>query len=153
MQTVVWFRTKIELVIYKTTNSFWSVWFLSYFTTLSPICHLSPISHTSLTHLSPNSLPFLTHHSPIYHLWLTHPSLSHFSPISPHFSPISHPSLTNFFFIIVTTFVEFIYSEKATKFCEISTLLLSYVVPVKSKVEILQNFVAYSEYMNFTHYT
>ena len=28
---------------------------------------------------------------------------------------------------------------------EISTLLLSYVVPVKSKVEILQNFVAFSE--------
>ena len=44
----------------------------------------------------------------------------------------------------------FIYSEKATKFCEISTLLLlSYVVPVKSKVEILQNFVTFSEYMNF----
>ena len=35
--------------------------------------------------------------------------------------------------------VKFIYSEKATKFCKISTLLLSYVVPVKSKVEILQN--------------
>ena len=45
--------------------------------------------------------------------------------------------------------LKFIYSEKATKFCEISTLLLSYVVPVKSKVEILQNFVAFSEYMNF----
>ena len=45
--------------------------------------------------------------------------------------------------------VKFIYSEKATKFCEISTLLLSYVVPVKSKVEISQNFVAFSEYMNF----
>ena len=30
--------------------------------------------------------------------------------------------------------LKFIYSEKATKFCEISTLLLSYVVPVKSKV-------------------
>ena len=45
--------------------------------------------------------------------------------------------------------VKFIYSEKATKFCEISTLLLSYVVPVKSKVEISQNFVAISEYMNF----
>ena len=43
----------------------------------------------------------------------------------------------------------FIYSEKATKFCEISTLLLFYVVPVKSKVEISQNFVAFSEYMNF----
>ena len=27
---------------------------------------------------------------------------------------------------------------------------LSYVVPVKSKVEISQNFVAFSEYMNFT---
>ena len=29
--------------------------------------------------------------------------------------------------------VKFIYSEKATKFGKISTLLLSYVVPVKSK--------------------
>ena len=45
--------------------------------------------------------------------------------------------------------VKFIYSEKVPKFCEISTLLLSYVVPVKSKVEISQNFVAFSEYMNF----
>ena len=32
---------------------------------------------------------------------------------------------------------------------KISTLLLSYVVPVKSKVEISQNSVAFSEYMNF----
>ena len=46
--------------------------------------------------------------------------------------------------------VKFIYSEKATKFCEISTVDLSYVVTVKSTVEILQNFVAFSEYMNFT---
>ena len=44
---------------------------------------------------------------------------------------------------------KFIYSEKATKFCEISILLLSYVVPVKIKVDILQNFVAFSEYVNF----
>ena len=43
--------------------------------------------------------------------------------------------------------LKFIYSEKATKFCEISTVDLSYVVPVKSTVEISQNFV--SEYMNF----
>ena len=42
----------------------------------------------------------------------------------------------------------FIYSEKATKFCEISTLGLSYVVTVKSTVEISQNFVAFLEYMN-----
>ena len=44
-------------------------------------------------------------------------------------------------------YIKFIYSEKATKFCEISTLDLSYVVPVKSTVQILQNFVAFSEYM------
>ena len=44
--------------------------------------------------------------------------------------------------------VKFMYYEKATKFCETSTLLLSYVVPVKSKIS--QNFVAFSEYMNFT---
>ena len=45
---------------------------------------------------------------------------------------------------------KFIYSEKATKFCEISTLLLSYVVPVKNKAKISQTFVAFSENMNFT---
>ena len=44
--------------------------------------------------------------------------------------------------------LKFIYSGKATQFCKISTLLLSYVVLVKSKVEISQNFVAFSEYMN-----
>ena len=32
--------------------------------------------------------------------------------------------------------LKFIYSEKATKFCEIFTLLLSYVAPVKSKMKI-----------------
>ena len=46
--------------------------------------------------------------------------------------------------------IKFIYSEKATKFCEISTLLLSNVVPVKSKVEIFQNSVDFSEYMNLS---
>ena len=45
--------------------------------------------------------------------------------------------------------MKFIYSEKATKFCKISTFLLSYVLQVKSKVEISQNLVAFSEYMNF----
>ena len=43
--------------------------------------------------------------------------------------------------------LKLIYSEKATKFCQISTILLTVV---KSKVEILQNFVVFSEYMNFT---
>ena len=41
-------------------------------------------------------------------------------------------------------------SRRPQNFFEIFTLLLSYVVPVKSKVKILQNFVAFSEYMNFT---
>ena len=30
-----------------------------------------------------------------------------------------------------------------------STLILSYVVPVKSKVDISQNFVAFRKYMNW----
>ena len=45
--------------------------------------------------------------------------------------------------------LKFICSEKATNFWEISTLLLTTVHTVKTKVEILQNFVAFSEYMNF----
>ena len=45
--------------------------------------------------------------------------------------------------------IRFIYSEKVKKFCENFTLLLSYVVPAKSKVKISQNFVAFLEYMNF----
>ena len=45
--------------------------------------------------------------------------------------------------------VKFIYSEKATNFCEISTVDLSYVVTVKYLVEISQNFVAFSEYINY----
>ena len=47
--------------------------------------------------------------------------------------------------------LKFIYSEKATKFCEIFTLLLSYVVPVKSKVKISKKIMDFSEYMNFTY--
>ena len=47
-------------------------------------------------------------------------------------------------------FLKFIYSEKATNLCKISAVDLSYVITVKSTVEILQNFVAFSEYMNFT---
>jgi hypothetical protein len=44
------------------------------------------------------------------------------------------------------------YSEKATKFSEIFTLLLTTVHTFKSKVKISQNFVAFSEYMNFILY-
>ena len=45
--------------------------------------------------------------------------------------------------------LKFIYSEKATKFCEIFPLLLTGTTWDKSKGKILQNFVAFSEYMNF----
>ena len=50
--------------------------------------------------------------------------------------------------------VKFIYSEKAIKFCENLhrrfVYDLSYVVTVKCTVEISQNFMAFSEYMNFS---
>ena len=52
--------------------------------------------------------------------------------------------------IILLYILKFIYSEKATKVCGISTLLFSYVVPVKSKVNISQSFAAFSVYMNFS---
>ena len=45
--------------------------------------------------------------------------------------------------------VKFIFSEKATKFCKILTSLLSVCTVDKSKVEILQNFVPFSAYVNF----
>ena len=47
--------------------------------------------------------------------------------------------------------LKIIYSEKATKFCEIFSLLLTGTTSDKSKVKILQNFVAFSEYINFTN--
>ena len=45
--------------------------------------------------------------------------------------------------------VKFIYSEKATKFCEISTVDLTVTTQDKSTVVISRKFVAFSEYMNF----
>ena len=45
--------------------------------------------------------------------------------------------------------LKFVYSEKATKFCEISTLLLTGTTKDKSKLEISKKFVAFSDYMNF----
>jgi hypothetical protein len=45
--------------------------------------------------------------------------------------------------------LKFIYSEKAIHFCKISTVDLTGTTWDKSTVEISQNFVAFSEYMNF----
>ena len=45
--------------------------------------------------------------------------------------------------------LKFLCSEKATNFCKICNVDLTYyLVTVKSTMEILQNFVAFSEYMN-----
>ena len=49
----------------------------------------------------------------------------------------------------VASGLKFIYSEKATEFCEIFPLLLTVCTVVKSKGKISQNFVTFSEYMNF----
>ena len=46
--------------------------------------------------------------------------------------------------------LKFIYSEKATKFCEISTLDLTVTTKNKFTLEISQKFATFSEYMNFT---
>ena len=48
--------------------------------------------------------------------------------------------------------LKIIYSEKATKFYEICSLLLTVCTVVKSKGKISQNFVAISEYMNFSKF-
>ena len=50
--------------------------------------------------------------------------------------------------------IKFIYSEKATEFCEIFPFLLLYLCTVvKLKGTISQNFVAFSEYVNFKKIT
>ena len=55
---------------------------------------------------------------------------------------IKDPDKSDFYATLFS--VKFIYYEKATKFCEISSLLLT------SKVEISKKFVVFSEYMNFS---
>ena len=64
--------------------------------------------------------------------------------IAPYVYMCSHLSNTQ---------IKFVYSEKATKFGEIFTLLLSTVHADKSKVKISPNFVVFSEYMNFNKET
>ena len=50
-------------------------------------------------------------------------------------------------------YVKFRYFEKATKFSELSTVDFTGTRYDKSTVDILRNFVAFSEYMNFTVYS
>ena len=62
----------------------------------------------------------------------------------PHISDFLRDIFVKDFHIVL----KFIYSEKA--FRKISTLLLPGATQNKSKVEILQNFVAFSQYTNVT---
>ena len=62
-------------------------------------------------------------------------------------------SNTNFnkvhIFWVIPTLIKFIYSEKVTNFCGISTVNLSNVIRVKSKMEISQSFLRiYELYYN-----
>ena len=57
-----------------------------------------------------------------------------------HLGPVQNNCSGGVQFVLDGSKLKFIYFEKATRFCKISTLLLSYIVPVKSKVEISQNY-------------
>ena len=88
--------------------------------------------------------------SPFAFMWngvhlLISPAASHRSGSLDIFTNLEFP---NFFHI----FLKFTYSEKATKFCKISTIDLNGTTLDKSTVGILQNFVAFSDYMNFNKY-
>ena len=76
------------------------------------------------------------------------PQWVHSGMLVPFFEPFQFKCVL-FRFKELALPLKFIYSEKATNFCKISSIDLSYVVKVKSTVEISQNFVAFSEYMNF----
>ena len=55
------------------------------------------------------------------------------------------------FSVLYFCILKFLYSEKATKLCKIFALLLTVCTLVKSKVNISQNCVAFSEHMNLTN--
>ena len=75
---------------------------------------------------------------------------SHNEKMSAEISTGNNPNTPQLIRLIRQLFgFKFIYFEKAIFFCEISNLDLFYVVTVKSTVEISQNFVAFSEYINF----
>ena len=67
---------------------------------------------------------------------------------SCHFDRASNEEFSvEIWIFVIVLFLKFIYYEKVTKVCEISTVDLSYVVTVKSTLEISQNFAAFLEYL------
>jgi hypothetical protein len=76
--------------------------------------------------------------------------------VGSHFSYFFGFNFKRTLFALYTSFsslVKFICCVKASKFCKISTNYLSDVLPVKKLGEISQNFVAFSEYMNFNRHS
>ena len=84
----------------------------------------------------------------LYILTSTHPSSAsrdnkvvatpyYYSKYTVNWNALSHSEINKTELFKLKVLVKFIYSEKATKFCEIFTFLMSYVSPVKSKVKIL----------------
>ena len=61
-----------------------------------------------------------------------------------HTYSVTHETITRFIYDL-SSLVKFIYTEKATKFCEISIIDLTGTTLDKSTVEISQNFEAFSE--------
>jgi hypothetical protein len=98
--------------------------------------------------------------SSAWHRWLKEPTmmsvrinlhlnLSAYHLYSQICTKFQLPFLGKNYIQSICTLIKFIYSEKATKFSEIFPLLLTTVHTVKSNGKSLQNFVAFSEYMNF----
>ena len=90
--------------------------------------------------------------------WRPHGIVTHFIRQSPKDRSITIMYKKSERFHLIETMngyfsVKFIYSEKTKKFCEIIPLLLTVGTVVKSKGKISQNFVAFSEYMNFNFQT
>ena len=81
-------------------------------------------------------------------LWLLWVILHEHEPTTAMLLPPRRPKISKTL-ISLSGCINFIYFEKATKFWKIFTLLLTGTTEDKSKVKILQNFVALSEYMNF----
>ena len=69
----------------------------------------------------------------------------------PELDTLGGPLPTNYHQPASAPAFKFIYYEKTPNFCKISNIDLSYVVTVKSTMEILQNILAFSENMNFIY--
>ena len=76
-------------------------------------------------------------------------SLHYIVPALLYYCAVHHQMTDNNSQCSIFMHVKFIYSEKSTKFCKIFTLLLIVCTVVKSKGKVSQNFVAFSDYMNF----